>query len=299
ERKSQQRQLEGQSGRPYPQASVRSLDPSTMLSGDPLYVGSDERIACCTLALRDGDHLPIRTFHDRELDADSGATQADPVLGILRALDNLPIGWRALSQLVLIEPAPRNWARAYQRMALQNPVTLERSSTTNTGTSLTSLVSLFGLVLAALVALNGWTAWQRGDWAAIVVPIAALVFAISLAAALYLRFVRRDLHDPRLVQEKLSREACRVELRLAVIAPNQASLATVRGRLERLVAAYRPFALAAGNSLVSRRVSAVGVDLRVLAPLGGCSLLNVRELAGLWHLPQAADDVPFVERTTA
>jgi hypothetical protein len=27
--------------------------------------------------------------------------------------------------------------------------------------------------------------------------------------------------------------------------------------------------------------------------------LNTRELAGLWHLPQAADDVPFVERTTA
>src|SRR5262249_34429728 len=195
ERKSQQRQLEGQSGRPYPQASVRSLDPSTMLSGDPLYVGSDERIACCTLALRDRAHLPIRTFHDRELDADSGATQVDPVLGILRALDDLPIGWRALSQLVLIEPAPRNWARAYQPVALQNPVTADRSGPSNAGTSLTSLISLFGLGLAVLVALNAWTAWQRGDWAAIVVPTAGLVFAIALAAALYLRFVRRELHD--------------------------------------------------------------------------------------------------------
>src|SRR5262249_49293789 len=202
ERKSQQRQLEGQSGRPYPQASVRSLDPSTMLSGDPLYVGSDEQIACCTLALRDGDHLPIRTFHDRELDADSGATQVDPVLGILRALDDLPIGWRALSQLVLIAPAPRSWARAYQRMALQNPVTVERSGTTNAGTSLTSLISLFGLGLAVLVALNAWTVWQRGDWAAIVLSIAGLAGAIGIAIAMYLRFVRRDLHDPRLVQDK-------------------------------------------------------------------------------------------------
>ncbi|HEY1302712.1 MAG TPA: hypothetical protein VGF24_04135, partial [Vicinamibacterales bacterium] len=155
-------------------------------------------MACCTLALRDGDHLPIRTFHDRELDADSGATQVDPVLGILRALDDLPTGWRALSQLVLIEPAPRNWARAYQRLALQNPVTAERSGTTNRGTSLTSLISLFGLGLAAVVVLNAWTAWQRGDWAAIVVPIAGLVFASALATALYLRLVRRDLHDPRL-----------------------------------------------------------------------------------------------------
>src|SRR5438552_8842971 len=110
ESKSQQRQLQGQIGAPYPQATLRSLDPASMLSGDPLYVGADERIAYCTLALRDGDHLPIRTFHDRELDADSGATQVDSVLGIIRALDDLPIGWRALSQLVLIEPAPRNWA---------------------------------------------------------------------------------------------------------------------------------------------------------------------------------------------
>jgi hypothetical protein len=40
-------------------------------------------------------------------------------------------------------------------------------------------------------------------------------------------------------------------------------------------------------------------DLRVLVPFGKSALLNVRELAGLWHLPRAADDVPFVERTTA
>src|SRR5207245_5554466 len=40
-------------------------------------------------------------------------------------------------------------------------------------------------------------------------------------------------------------------------------------------------------------------DLRVLAPLDRPSLLNVRELAGLWHLPQASDDVVFLERTTA
>jgi hypothetical protein len=296
ERKSQQRQLQAQIGAAYPQATLRSLDPAAMLSGDPLYVGADERIVCCTLALRDGDHLPIRTFHDRELDADTGATQADPVLGILRALDDLPIGWRALSQLVLIAPAPRNWARAYQRLALQNPVAAERTGSANAGTS---LISLFGLGLAVLVALNTWTAWQRGDWAAIVVTMAGFVFAIALAAALYVRFLRSDLHDPRLVQDKLSREACRVELRLAVIAPNHASAAAVGARLERLVAAYRPYALAAGNSLVSKRVGALIPDVRVLAPLGKTSLLNVRELSGLWHLPQAADDVPFVERTTA
>ena len=105
-------------------------------------------------------------------------------------------------------------------MALKNPVAAERSGTSDAGTSLASLVSLFGLGLAVLVALNAWAEWQRGDWAAIVLSAAGGGVAIGIAIAVYLRFVRRDLHDPRLVQEKLSREACRVELRLAVIAPN-------------------------------------------------------------------------------
>src|SRR6476659_1967783 len=41
--------------------------------------------------------------------------------------------------------------------------------------------------------------------------------------------------------------------------------------------------------------------MRNLTPLasGGAALLNVRELAGLWHLPQAADEVSALERTTA
>ena len=90
ERRAQQRRLQGQIGAAYPQATLRALEPASMPSGDPLHVGSDEQIACCALALRDRDYLPIRTFHDRDLDADSGAPQADPVLGILRALDDLP-----------------------------------------------------------------------------------------------------------------------------------------------------------------------------------------------------------------
>lgn len=299
ERKEQQRQLQGQIGAAYPQAVVHSLEPASMLSGDPLRVGRDEQMACCVLALRNGDHLPIRTFHDRDLDADSGAPQADPVLGILRALDDLPKGWHALSQLVLLEPAPAGWARAYQRMALENPVAAERSGTREAGSSLTSLVLMFGVALAVVVGLNTWSAWQRGDWAAIVLTATALAGVIATAVAVYLRFFRRDLHDPRLVQEKLSREACRAELRLAVIAPNHASAASVRGRLERIAAAYRPYGLAAGNGFVARQVRSVAPDLRVLAPVGRSALLNVRELAGLWHLPQAADEVPFIERTTA
>jgi hypothetical protein len=75
-------------------------------------VGPLEQIAGCNMVLRAGNHLPIRTFQDRDLDADGGSAQTDPVLGILGALNDVPAGWRALSQIVLLEPAPANWARA-------------------------------------------------------------------------------------------------------------------------------------------------------------------------------------------
>ena len=153
-------------GRPIPRR--RSVRWSVMLpTGDPVRVGPHEQIACYTMVLRVGDHLPIRTFQDRDLDSDAGAAQADPVLGVLGALDDLPPGWRALSQVVLFEPAPANWARAYQRLALQNPVSAERSARSDSGTSLASVISIFGLGLAAVVGLNAWSAWQRGDWSGV------------------------------------------------------------------------------------------------------------------------------------
>ncbi len=295
----QQRQLRGQVGAAYPQAMLRSLGPTTLPIGDPAQVGPHEQLATCTLGLRVGEHLPLRTFGDRDLDADAGLAQIDPVLGVLGAMSDLPPGWRALSQLVLLEPAPPNWARAYQRLALEHPISAERSRGGDRGTSLGSLVAIGGLMLAVLVALNAYGAWQRGDWSAIALTTAGLGTSVGLAIAAYLRFGGHDLYDPRLVQEKLSREAARAELRLAVVAPSHVAPSAMAARLEQLAGAYRSFALAAGNSLVPRPVHASMTDLRVLAPFGRARLLNVREIACLWHLPQGADDVPFVERTTA
>src|SRR5262249_46657934 len=59
---------------------------------------------------------------------------------------------------------------------------------------------------------------------------------------------------------------------------------------------------ASGNGLESRRVRKADFDLRELRPLGparSTPILNTRELAGLWHLPQAQADVPLLERTGA
>src|SRR5205814_10218562 len=54
--------------------------------------------------------------------------------------------------------------------------------------------------------------------------------------------------------------------------------------------------------LVPRPLPLAGRDLRVpalLPPRRALPILNTRELAGLWHLPQAGADVALVERTAA
>jgi hypothetical protein len=296
---SQSRQISGQVGAAYPQAALHSLDWTTLPTGDPLQLGPNEHAACYVMGLRAGEHLPIRTFQDRDLDADAGAAQTDPVLGILGTMRGLPAGWRAVSQLVLRNPAPLNWARAYQRLALEHPIQSERHGGSSGGTTLFGTLTILLLGVAAIVGLNIWTAAERGDWGTAASTIAAVAGVAAVVLVVYVRFGRRDLHDPRLVQEKLRREAWRVELRLAVIAPRHASARSLAAHAVRLAAAYRAFGVAAGNSFVPRPVKAATPDLRVLAPLRKPCLLNVRELAGLWHLPQSADDVSFVERTTA
>ncbi|MCX6021487.1 MAG: hypothetical protein NTZ05_07115 [Chloroflexi bacterium] len=112
----------------------------------------------------------------------------------------------------------------------------------------------------------------------------------------------RPIYDVRLVQEKVSRPAYVAQVRLSVFAPLDTPAADLRARLDRLAAAYRQFNLASGNSLVPRRLDLRSLDLREIVPLPSrraASVLNTRELAGLWHLPQAQADVPLLERTTA
>jgi hypothetical protein len=197
----------------------------------------------------------------------------------------------------VLAPAARDWARAYQRLALERP--LEQERRTDTGPSLLVPLILLGLVGLFLLGASAGDAWSRGDWL-FMVALAGGVLAASVVVIAMLRWVRnREPVDPRMVLGKLSREACMVELRVAVIAPLFADADLLEDRLDRLVAAYRPFALATGNSLVPAPLGHATGDLRTLRALDRPSLLNVRELAGLWHLPQAGDDIVSLERTTA
>src|SRR5438067_4350583 len=114
-------QLESQLGAAYPQAELRLFGPDAT---DPALCQPGEQVAACTLELRAAAFLPIRTFTDLDLDGERAA-QADPVLGILSALGDLPSGWRGLSQLVL-QSAPEDWCRDYLRRSVQHPLEHER-----------------------------------------------------------------------------------------------------------------------------------------------------------------------------
>ena len=60
------------------------------------------------------------------------------------ALGDLPPGWRAVSQL-LVRPAPLDWSRDYQRLAVQHPLEHERvlRTTESAQPSLASAVKRF------------------------------------------------------------------------------------------------------------------------------------------------------------
>ena len=289
-------QLESQLGAAYPQAELRSLSPE---AEDPARRKAGEQLGACTLELRAAAYLPIRTFTDLDVDGERAA-QADPVLGILSALGDLPAGWRGLSQLVL-QSAPDDWCRDFVRRSVQHPLEHERiappaESAAHTLGFISALLGVVAAVLQGFVWLRGGQWLQLGGL--------AMVLLVGLAAGLpaLRRWARPAVYDMDLVRDKVSRVAYRCELRLAVFAPESATDTDVSAQLNRLAAAYRRYNLAAANGLVSRPLKLQGRNLRVPIPLGAARrqpILTTRELAGVWHLPHAAADVALLERTTA
>ncbi|MBI4493719.1 MAG: hypothetical protein HY690_13085 [Chloroflexi bacterium] len=147
--------LEAQLAAAYPQAELRQLKLERYPALDPARLEPDAQVQACAPVLRGPQYLPLRTFRDAEVEATRNA-QADPVLGLLSTLGDLPDGWRSLAQLVL-RPAPDDWCRGYLRLAVEHPLAAERAA----GRADTSLTSVF--LLAGLVAA-GALAWQGAQW---------------------------------------------------------------------------------------------------------------------------------------
>ena len=288
--------LERRLGAAYPQAEIRALDVARHPSLDPAGLAPDEQVAAATLVLRASPCLPLRTFGDKEVAGEESA-QADPLLGILAALGDLPAGWRSLSQLVL-RPAPQDWCRGYLELAVERPLAPRPGG--HAESSPMDVVLLAALFAVAALGLQVYRWYLAAQWLNLGLLLGGL--GVGLPAFFWLagRLSRRQVYDPQLVREKVSRPAYQAEVRLAVFAPAAAPAAAVRERLARLAAAHRQFDLPSGNGLVPRALSGGGLDLRRLDFLSSSrqvALLNVRELAGLWHLPLGLADVPLIERT--
>jgi hypothetical protein len=279
----------------YPQADFRELTAEQ----DPAACRAGEQLAACTLSLRGPAYLPLRTFTDLDVDGERAA-QADPVLGILSALGDLPPGWRGLSQLVLL-PAEENWCRDYQRFSVQHP--LEHERVTRPGESAGPMLAFVAVLLLTLVAcVQGALLARAEQWPALVLLACACVGGLIGLLWLARHVLRPNLYDMELVREKVTRIACRAEVRLTLYAPSEAPSRSVNSHLARLATAYRRFNLAAANGFVAHRVPAARTAPCAARPWGPrrrLAVLTTLELAGVWHLPHAAADVALLERTTA
>jgi hypothetical protein len=288
-------QLLSQLSAVYPQADLQQLQPDE----DPACARAGEQTAACTLVLRAPSYLPLRTFTDLDVDGERAA-QADPVLGILSALGDLPPGWRGLSQLVLLA-APENWCSNYQRLSVQHPLEPERIPR-QSGNTLPTFVFMAMLLGLMVVALQGYALLRSGDWPALCGLVVASAVVLLGALGLVRRLTRTTLYDMDLVREKVTRIACRAEVRLVIYAPAHCPPVALKYQLDRLAAAYRRFNLATANGLVPRSLKRHRILPRVPDPWsspGGLPILTTLELAGLWHLPHAAADVALLQRTTA
>jgi len=287
--------LAGQVVGQYPQCVVRPLDDP---AADPALLAPGSRAVACDLRLRAPSYLPLRTFRDQ--DARDGA---DPLLGVLGALGDLPPGMRGLAQLALW-PADGSWGR--DASALINPPRPQGPGP-RPGAASGSGESALPLLVAGGLGLAGWQSvilYQAGDVLHLALMVGGALVAVpaGLWAARALRPAPPP--DPQLVREKLAHRGFVARLRLLVVggAPDSAGDQARRAALARLVAAYGPYDLPAGNALVMRPCAPDGFawprpargGLRPGGP--GVPLLNAREAASLWHLPAAASDVPGLRR---
>jgi hypothetical protein len=288
-------QLLAQLSAAYPQAEFRIVSTED----DPAQRQATDQFAACILQLRAPEYLPLRTFTDLDLDGERAA-QADPVLGILSALGDLPAGWRALSQLVL-QRAPDDWCRDHQRLAVQHPLEHERLPRP-TESAAPMLAFLMTTLALFVVGLQAYRLLRAELWLQLGLLLGAAVVGASGVLLLVRRLRRTNVYDMELVREKVTRIACRTELRLIVFAPADTPAEALQDRLKRLTTVYHRFNLAAANGFVAQRARPRQRTIASPAPWSSrwrSGVLTTLELAGLWHLPHAAADVALLERTTA
>jgi len=272
-------------------------------TADPAVRRPGEVVAARLARLARSPALPLNLWQDSDLDPTRNR-QGDPLLAPLRALGGLPPGWRLVSQLI-VSAADDRWAAEYAALALERPAPqLAQQEEYNArtgrggGTGLVPLLALLGLVATVALGVRLVALWRHDAHGAFAGTLAAL----ALALVLLVRWLRRPgppVLDPALVREKLA-AACHTQLRLVAFAPPGTPPATVEHILGAFAAAYAGYGRPAGNRLAFAPFCPPA-DPDACTALGcydgATMILNHRELAGLWHLPQGLTGISLLTRT--
>jgi hypothetical protein len=296
----------------YPQAELHRIDPAA----DPLFLHPGEHAVIGELAMSQKPWMPLKTFSGKTL-AEPGA---DPLAGILAAMEPLGSGQRCVAQLALIR-APEHWISRYVRKSVEHPLQGERDAVAReqklSSTSSEELKTML-LVGGILGAIFLYRCYNAHAWLQLTLLCVALVVAgIGL---LWWKISRgkQDIYDMKLVTEKLSRQAFYTHLRVVAIGQQTSSTEEqLKAHLKRLEVAYRQFTLSSANSLFLTKMRYVLPEDKRAANLSsamqafpyahpllsflhagapGPDIWNGLELSGAFHLPQALTDLPLVRR---
>jgi hypothetical protein len=263
------------------------------------------------LRLREAPYLPLRTHISREgrVTNDDQAQGADPLMGVLAAMDGLQPGESALMQIAL-RPMPPNWSQYWRGAQTDVGMRTKAAPTALGGTILFSMGLLFvfmGLLFVLLSVLAR--------------SLALLPWILGLCAVggamVYLRFRLPSPPDPLFVRQKINNSAFRARIRVWITAN---SFDRAEARVRQMQAAFNAYNLSGGNGFVMRPLA--GADAQTdapsqmtLAPDRGLAslplvgflrkpdadlpILNTSELATLWHLPHSAAAMQGIATTTS
>lgn len=314
-------------------AGYRQVEPvrddDTPGETDPLVLHPGEAASWTELHLAKSAAIPCATPDPRNPRA--FAQGADPLRGILETLAATPAPLRAVAQLV-VRPAPAGWEQAnrrqMQRLEQQRRHALAaRPETGNEWSLLGLLLLLFGGLLTLWLAMQGLL-----GLAVLLLKLAAplaLLGGIGGAVLLGRRAALRQqwVGNEPLIADKLSSSVVQTCLRLYVLGP--ASAKPLREQTLSNLAELYASVTAGANRFVPTRTRQIGPirlgsgleeephrAMRVLPLLfaptsrwprlllwwGGDRsrpVLGLREAATLWHLPQTAEDTPYLTVQTS